>query len=108
MGENFQLSQNSVNNVFKIFEDSAHEVLEALKAYQLSLDGVLGTGWKGKAAEKFTAIIEEYEKTTQSFITEIKNFSNVMEQCGGEYITLENEGNKIGKDIEDDNGEALT
>ena len=104
----FKLSQESVNNAFSVYEDSANEVAEALKAYQLSLEGVLGTGWKGKAAEKFTAIIEEYEKTTQSFIAEINKFGSVMKQCGGKYVTLENEGNKIGKDIEDEHGEALS
>ena len=41
MSEKFALNQSSVKKMISVYEDSAHEVLEALKAYQLSLDGVL-------------------------------------------------------------------
>jgi uncharacterized protein YukE len=81
--------------MMSVYEDNANEVAEALKTYQLSLESVLGTGWKGKAAEKFTAIIEEYEKTTQEFISKINSFKGLMEQCGGKYTLLDSEAKKL-------------
>ena len=95
MGKEFKLCESTVNNMISLYETSANEVAEALKQYQLEVDGVLGTGWKGKAAEKFSAIIEEYENVTQKFIVDINKFKGIMEQCGGKYTTLDSEANKI-------------
>jgi uncharacterized protein YukE len=97
MGKKFKLSQSSVNSMISVYEDSAHDVLEALRAYQLSLEGILGTGWKGKAAEKFTAIIEEYEKTTQKLIVQICKYKMFMQNCSQKHSDLSEKGRRLGE-----------
>lgn len=97
MKADFKLNGQVINQTMNVYEKGTQDINSALQNYKSKIDSLLGSGWKGAAAESFVNQITNYERGTEDILNRMRAYQAVFVRAGEKLGALTSQAKAISK-----------